>query len=1250
MKKYIILFLFSLLLNNIIFSQDHNALFWDSLLNNDRESAGEIFKKFDKGTIQGLITNEILRQENGLFFANKPFIKEFLNQKGFEYYLYGLWNKTYFFDSYLSTGLNEKNIRILEEVSKSKLTNETIKDAILYLNSVTARHTNDWNRYFDLNDSINVIKSWQYCGVFENLNKSGLDRYYPPETMSLSKTDFDAKSNGFVNWYESKNTKEAYQFFTNHEEFGSGVNYAQTFITTKEDKRVILRIGSGSAFKVWLNDVVVFENPEDVTTELDAYKVAVTLPKGTNRLLFKLAESNSSSYFIVKIVDVNGNELNDIAYSSTVKNYNKSNKTQLRPEVLSNEFEAYFLNKIKQEPNNFFYVYCLNGVYLRNSKLKEARDLLKPYLAKYPKSSLIRKLMMLAYSAEGDTASYNELNKNLELDDPDYYLPLVLKVANFRELNRMSISELETFLDRFKKSVTNDLLHLTADFIYNARKEDLANVKKNLDALLDLSQDNLRLLRVYSPLYASLFKDNDKTMALLKDINKRYFDMSAIKQLSKYYEKTDKKDKVIELYTKDLEYLSTDNIYLLNIIKKLHSYKNYKESLKYINMALSNFPYSFQVLELKGDALVQLNKNKEAVVAYEKSLRFNSAKSSLRKKIKDLKNQSNIINSFVLKNVYDYVENHRGKIKINNYGYNILLDDYIIELYSEGGGKYRSTYIYEITSDAGVESFKEYDLGLTGSYFISKSEIVRKDKSIVPAEKSGSKLVFNGLSVGDVVYIDYEGSFSSTGRFYKDYSDKFMFDSFHPTVKTSLKLIVPKGHKIFYKMVNGDLEPKKHQVENYDVYDWTIENLKGLPQTEDYMPNNEYVAQFLHVSTIPNWNEIAVWYSDLVRASIEETSTVQEAFKKVFPNGYAKLSEDQRAKAIYNYIKNNFTYSYVNFKQSGYVPQKPTKTIKTNLGDCKDFSTLFVTLANMAQLNANLVLILTSDYGHNNMVLPSTDFNHCIVKVRLNGKDQFLELTDKYLPYKSLPVSLRGATALEIPFKTNGEVKKYDLFKLDNVLRDKSIFTNKVKVFVKQAKIDMSIETEFKGHINSYYASVLSEPNKEVLEKSIFDDLKGLINEDFVLNKLYDNKRIDDDKIIKYTSDITIDKKTNKIGSINIFKLPKVSNPYTNSIISLDKRYYPIKYINYENVDTYYCYYDVFIDDGKTFVEIPSNSTFSFKNHSYSIGFKLINDNHLKVEMHSVTPPDNIAPTDYPAFKNYVKSIIETQDQFIGFK
>lgn len=113
-------------------------------------------------------------------------------------------------------------------------------------------------------------------------------------------------------------------------------------------------------------------------------------------------------------------------------------------------------------------------------------------------------------------------------------------------------------------------------------------------------------------------------------------------------------------------------------------------------------------------------------------------------------------------------------------------------------------------------------------------------------------------------------------------------------------------------------------------------------------------------------------------------------------------------------------YSSVSFRQSGYVPQDVSKIISTRLGDCKDFSTLFVALAQKAGIPAQLVLVDTRDNGSKDMILPSVEFNHCIVLAKLDGKGQYLELTDNNLSFGSLPNNLNGALSLLIP--PHGEV------------------------------------------------------------------------------------------------------------------------------------------------------------------------------------------------------------------------------------
>ena len=149
------------------------------------------------------------------------------------------------------------------------------------------------------------------------------------------------------------------------------------------------------------------------------------------------------------------------------------------------------------------------------------------------------------------------------------------------------------------------------------------------------------------------------------------------------------------------------------------------------------------------------------------------------------------------------------------------------------------------------------------------------------------------------------------------------------------------------------------------------------------------------------------------------------------------MTQFEKARIIYDYIESNIRYSSVSFRQSAYVPQRPSVTLTTRLGDCKDLSSLFVTLASLAGISSQMVLVDTRDNGQQNVILPSVEFNHCIVVAELHGKRHYIELTDNYLPFANLPNNLNGTTILQIPYK-NIRVEKNELktLKAGNRTRD----------------------------------------------------------------------------------------------------------------------------------------------------------------------------------------------------------------------
>lgn len=1250
MKQYILSFLL-ISIFSVALGQTQPD-YWELLLNNNREEALEKVNAAHNSSpsIETLIAKEIIRNESGLFSTSSTFIPEFIGYNH-EEMLYPLWNEAFIFDDYANAGIDANVMANVNKFRAANINHPTLKNALTYLKAVTSRYKNNFEQYRSLNRGIQALRNWQYCGVFENLNGSGLETVYGPELHAYSEKDFDANSNGLVNWYFPEvSDYEAYSLFTNHREYGSGVHYAQTFLTNPTKREVYFRVGASSKFKLWVNDVEVLENALEITSEMDAYSVKLTLPAGVSRILIKVADY-SDAFSIVRVTDKNGVDIADITTSNKYSEYNSSTKESLNPVGVENYFESHFKKLRSENPNNFFYDYLLIQTYFRDQRYTEAREIIDPLMEKYPKSSIVRVLLMTALSLEGDSERRNEVQENLERDDEKYFLSMLFKFQDVQELFRMSITEMEDFIKDFKKSSDLYILKVTAETLLAMRQQDAYGLEININELVDLSlrEEQLNLLKVYAPLYGSVLSKPYKTTSTFNKINKSYFDYEVRMKVATAYDDQHLPKKAIKVLKQNIEDLDTEIAVLDDLVGYLHYLEKYEESMEYIDRMEAIFPYSFTAMEYRGDALVQLGDEEGAIKAYEKYLIYNSANSSIRNKIRDIRKEEDIVEKYKMQDVYDYIDSAKGQEIENNYGYNVLLDEAITELFPEAGGKSRYTYIYEITAEEGVERMKEYNLGLSGYYNIIKSEIVKANGSIVPADRSGSSMVFTGLEVGDVIYIDYQKSFTGYGRFFRDFERRYQFDSYHPIVKETYTLLVPKGRSINYTVSNGELDLKESEDGDFHVYNWTLDNYPGFEQTENYMPYTSDFARILYISSISDWDKIGNWYSDLVRSQKIVNSDVQKVFDELFPEvDVNQLSEMERAKRIYYYIEENMTYSYVSFRQSGFVPQKPATTIKTKLGDCKDFSMLYVTLAKMANLDANLVLVLTSDNG-DALNLPSTDFNHCIAKVNIDNEDQYLELTDKYLPFAAIPRSDRNAIALEIQEHIDNNYKA-ELIRLSDIKRLDNRRIYHIDYTIMEDSTQMEVETILSGTSRAWTMSKFDSPSYDRIEKEVSGIFEDAFDENVTMDTVILTQVDKQKDSLIYHAKFTLKEKPKKIGSVKILELPSISNGYTKDLISEEKRNYPIKYSRYEGVDQYKTVYNVKLTNGQQFVELPENVSLTYKNHKYVKTFKKIAPNQLEVTVEITPGKENISTEEYAAFKKYVESVIEAKEAYIGYK
>jgi lipopolysaccharide biosynthesis regulator YciM len=1230
------------------YPQNHE-LVWQALLDNERIKATELAEKLEtKNNVESLLLKRLVDIENGRLNPDFEFLEHLETFDDHAYYLFAGWDTPLFFDDYINNSFSKKSLEVFNYFKPENIENTTVKSGLNYLMAVKDRFRRDWKSYENHLSKINSIRNWEYCGVFENLNSSGLQMPYPPEEEVSKDVRFDAQSNGHVSWYKSKDTEEAYNFFSNQAEYGTGVHYAQTFINSAVDQRILLRVGKGGLFKLWLNDVVITEKDEAYITELDAYTYAVNLKKGVNRILVKLAINSGVPYFIVRLEDLNHQPLNNIKISFDDRVYNQSDEEAINPEAVTHSVEKFFKEKLLEEKaDKFLNTYLLYNTYLRNGKVDEATEMMRNWIKDYPESSFVQINLMNCYGKKGDETAQKTLKNKFRTKDPNHY---AAKLLEFEEMNRLLKEDLNTFenkMNAIKQATDYEFLGKTTDLFVLMRKQDRTLMRKTLEELIVTDDFSAKLKPTFINFFSRVFNDDEATVQYFEDFNRNKFYFPLINSLSYYYKKQNKSDEALALYQTLHERFPNDNNILSSIIDILHERDEFEKSLPYIDKGLDNYPDSYAFTKLKGDALVQTGNKAEGIKYYKDALKRYSSNYSLRTKINDLENKNNPLKAFHNDEMYDYIEKNRNQIKDNNYGVNGLLLQTDILDYKTGGAEYKVTEIYELTSQNGIDIFKEYSLDLSGDYVIKKSEAIKPNGDILPADRSGTRLVFDNLEIGDVIYIDYESRFSRYGRFYKDYIYNNDFGGYHPFIKEVYRLLT-LDKDVNFKVTNGEVDYNKFKKDDYYVHEWSLENNKSISVSEDYMPSFEDIVPRLHISSINSWNEVANWYSDLVRKQLKEDKTIEVTFNTIFPDGYKKYSEDERARRIYDYVTGDFNYSYVNFRQSGYVPQKPSKTIKTKLGDCKDFSSLFLVLAKKAELDVNMVLILTSDYGKNVLVLPSTDFNHAIVRVMLNGEPQFLELTDKHLPYKSLPISLREAKALIIPYNSNSS--DAELITIKNANRKKAVMKSEsiINVSVDDSKIQLT--TSASAHLASYYLDVFESYQDKSLEDEILNEINNRTTVQVKLDEIISHNYNDDKGEFKYKTSLKSDIKINKIGDLLTIGIPYFLNPYNYSVIQSENRSFPIDYKQYENADAYQEDILIKLEDNYQFKDIPSDKTFNFKEHTYQVSFKIMAPNELKVEVYSKMNLEDIKTEDYNEFKKYVEKVLDTREVLVSFK
>lgn len=1228
---------------------------WKALNENKRADAQQLLQQAmsEPSTAQdAYITNIYLQTYNGKENEIHDFATSFYDKVENPYpYIYALWFNQATLGPYGKKS-ESNQLKLIDQLLEDQKAPGSIVAAANYQKALNFLFSADFDKAESYYSKVGNIKNWQYTGPFENLSESGFYKDYGPLEHAESTAVFKSGSNADINWFtpafENKDGWIPFSFQFNK---STAVVYAQNFVNSPEDQSVYCNVGCAGSIKVWINDELVIAESKARATELDNYTVKYDLKKGTNRVLVQLGYTNSSyPYFSVRFTDEKYNAIKDIVGSPVYSTYPKNGKLDKKYELIPHFAEKYFTDKIKKQPDNLVNYLLLADVYLRSKSLLKARNVISEAVEKAPNNSVLRvKLLEILNKEENRTLFLEELEK-IKQQDPESVLVLDLHIKELynNEKYQECASELENRIKLHGEDENTGYYQILL-LVQDKKYEDLVKLAEKMYAKYP---DNQYFLNIMYNIKKEVYKDKKGALKLYENFMKNNYDYDTYVKYADLLIEQGNDKKGVEIKEKLAKRFPYMPLLSFNLSQYYFSIKDYKKAEDYIRQSLALSPYNESYWEQLGDIRNEKKDIPQAMDAYNESLKFNPNQYDIISKIRKLNNKPEIYKLFPEVNIENVIKaDNPEEAKNTDYGYYFILDQKDVVIYPDGANEEYSTFILRITNEKGVERYKETSIGYNNNQtlLIEKAEIIKKNQAKIEGERNDNQIVFTNLEVGDIIVFKYRVQTYASGRFAKDFWDKYYFGGEIYSGITKYNLLIPSEEKINYILTNSSVKPTIKNVENFKEYSWEMSNLEPM-KDEPLMPPIIDAGIILHLSTISSWKEIASWYSDITNNKSEEDFEILQLYKKLFPDEKKRMSQFEKAKIIYEYIESNIRYSSVSFRQSAYVPQRASATLNTRLGDCKDLSNLFVTLAHMAGINAEMVLVDTRDNGQKDMLLPSIEFNHCIAKATLDNKTYYIELTDNYLPFTSLPNDLNGALALEIA--TGKQNEKAELIQLKSANKIKDVIKRVMNITATDDE-DLRIEVNtvkygaFSSSIREEYRNLDKDKQMQDMEKSIAGSYKNNVRLEKVtfsdLDKLNDS--------VNYSYTYKVKNEISEIGSLKTFKIiyPDIVASLDN--FSSDKRDYPIEYWSYENADDYETTVNITAPPGAKFIELPKGETISFKGLNYSIQYTLkAPDKLIVIRKFTDGREQQISAADYSAFKSFFEKIVKAEQKYIAYK
>jgi tetratricopeptide (TPR) repeat protein len=304
-----------------------------------------------------------------------------------------------------------------------------------------------------------------------------------------------------------------------------------------------------------------------------------------------------------------------------------------------------------------------------------------------------------------------------------------------------------------------------------------------------------------------------------------------------------------------------------------------------------------------------------------------------------------------------------------------------------------------------------------GSVLITPASDIQELDSAVSREapmytdQREKHIAVKSLAVGDVLEAHLHWTIHdpiAPGHFW--YDDSYFRAGI--CLKESLELDVPANVPV--KLRHPTSEPSIREEANRRIYTFTSSNLKHAEESKipDWETNPRGLPlPEIELSSFPSWEQVGSWYDAMQRSKAAVSPEIRAKAEELTKG---KPTDDEKIRALYDFVSTRFRYIGVDLGLSRYTPHAASDVLVNRYGDCKDKHTLFAALLQAAGITAYPALISSKFKIDSSFASPSA-FDHVITAVPKGDGYLFLDTTPEVAPFGLLTQNIRNREALVIP-------------------------------------------------------------------------------------------------------------------------------------------------------------------------------------------------------------------------------------------